>query len=604
MVNDYIEYLRSLIEVLPDKPGVYQFLDKEREIIYIGKAASLKKRVSSYFGQGKHEHFKLKVLVNKIADIKHIVVANESDSLLLENNLIKKYQPRYNVLLKDDKTFPWICVKKEPFPRVFSTRNVIKDGSVYYGPYTSGLMVRTILDLVRQLYPLRTCKYNLSQENIDSGKLKVCLEYHIGNCKAPCIGLQSMEDYEISLKQVHQILKGNIFQVVSQLKKTMRDYADNQQFEKAQLVKEKIQVLEKYRSKSTIVNPKIKNVDVYSIADEGSKAYVNCLRVVNGAIVQAHTLEMKKKLDETIKDLLEFAIVDIRQRLGSDSKEIIVPERISLPLGNVRIIVPQKGDKKQLLELSQRNVKMYQIEKRKQSDLLKPRQRTDRILNTVKKDLYLKEIPDHIECFDNSNIQGKEPVASCVVFRNARPSKKEYRHYNIKSITGADDFASMEEIIFRRYRRLLDEKQQLPQLIVVDGGKGQLNAAVKSLERLEMRGKVAIIGIAKKLEEIYFPNDSVPLYIDKNSETLKLIQQLRNEAHRFGITFHRDKRSKAMIRSELDQIKGIGEKSKEDLLKKFGSMQRIKKANIEEVSEIIGKKRAQIIKDYIEKSKI
>ena len=365
-MNDNIDYLKSLIEVLPDKPGVYQFLDKEGEIIYIGKAASLKKRVSSYFGRGKHENFKLRVLVKKIADIKHIIVANESDSLLLENNLIKKYQPRYNVMLKDDKTFPWICVKKESFPRVFSTRNVIRDGSIYYGPYTSGLMVRTILDLVRQLYPIRTCKYNISRENIEGGKLKVCLEYHIGNCKAPCIGAQTEEEYNLSIQQVHQILRGNIFQVVSQLKKTMRKYADNQQFEKAQVVKEKVEILEKYRSKSTIVNPKIKNVDVYSIADEDNKAYVNCLRVINGAIVQAHTLELKKKLDETVRNLLEYAIVDIRQRLGSDSKEIIVPERIALPLGNVRIIVPQKGDKKQLLELSQRNVKINQLEKRKQ----------------------------------------------------------------------------------------------------------------------------------------------------------------------------------------------------------------------------------------------
>jgi len=593
-----MDYLKSLIEVLPDKPGVYQFFDSKGEIIYIGKAASLKKRVSSYFSRGKHEHFKINVLVKKITDIKHIVVANESDSLLLENNLIKKYQPRYNVLLKDDKTFPWICVKKESFPRVFSTRNVIRDGSTYYGPYTSSLMVRTILDLVRQLYPLRTCKYNLSQENITNGKFKVCLEYHIGNCKAPCTGLQTEDEYDISVQEVHQILKGNIFQVVSQLKKSMKEYADNQAFEKAQVIKEKIEILEKYRSKSTIVNPKIKNVDVYSIADEENKAYVNCLRVMNGAIVQAHTLEIKKKLDETVKDLLEFAIVDIRQRLGSDSKEIIVPERINLPLGNVKIIVPQKGDKKQLLELSQRNVKMFQLEKRKQLNLVKPQQRTDRILNTVRKDLRLTETPVHIECFDNSNIQGNEPVAACVVFRNARPFKKEYRHYNIKTVTGPDDFASMEEIIFRRYRRLLEEKKSLPQLIVIDGGKGQLNAGVKSLEKLELRGKIAIIGIAKKLEEIYFPNDSVPLYIDKNSETLKLIQQLRNEAHRFGITFHRLKRNKSMVHSELDKIKGIGEKSKEDLLKKFGSVKNIREAEIDEISEIVGKKRAEIVREY------
>ena len=601
-MNERIDYLKSLIEVLPDKPGVYQFLNKEGEIIYIGKASSLKKRVSSYFGGGRKEHFKLKVLVKKIADIKHIIVANESDSLLLENNLIKKYQPRYNVLLKDDKTFPWICVKNESFPRVFSTRNVVRDGSVYYGPYTSGLMVRTILDMVRQLYPLRTCKYNLSKENIKNGKFKVCLEYHIGNCKAPCVGLQDEKDYNISVQQVHQILKGNVFQVVGQLKKTMKDFSDNQQFEKAQVIKEKIELLEKYRSKSTIVNPKIKNVDVYSIANEDNKAFVNCLRVVNGGIVQAHTLELKKKLDESVKEMLEYAIVDIRQRLGSDSKEIIVPERIELPLGYVKIIVPQKGDKKQLLDLSQRNVKMFQLEKRKQADLVKPQVRSDRILNTVRKDLRLTERPVHIECFDNSNIQGRDPVAACVVFRNARPSKKEYRHYHIKTVTGPDDFASMEEIIYRRYRRLFEEKQTFPQLIVIDGGKGQLNAAVKSLEKLELRGKMAIVGIAKKLEEIYFPNDPVPLYIDKNSETLKLIQQLRNEAHRFGITFHRDKRSKSMVHSEMDQIKGIGEKSKDELLRAFGSLSGVKNASLEELAKIIGRKRAEILWAHLQEN--
>jgi len=600
--NERYDYLKLVIEVLPNKPGVYQYLDKNGNYLYIGKARDLKKRVSSYFTRSNKDNYKMKVLVSKIASIKHIVVSTESDALLLENNLVKKHQPRYNVMLKDDKTFPWICIKNERFPRVFYTRNLIQDGSVYYGPYTSVVMVKTLIELIRQLYPLRTCKLNLDREHIKSGKYKVCLEYHMGNCKAPCINMIKQEDYNEYIKQVHQILKGNIRQVLMQLKKLMKIYSAEYRFEDAQLIKSKIEILDKYRSKSTIVNQRINNLDVFSIVEEENFAFVNYLKIVSGAIVQAHTVELKKKLDETNVDLLSLAIIDIRQKIKSDAREIIVPLRIELPLGNIRFVVPVKGDKKHLLELSERNAKHYQLERKKKAAQSKTENKTARVLETMKKDLRLKVPPKHIECFDNSNLQGTDPVAACVVFRDAKPSKKEYRHYHVKTVRGPDDFASMEEIIFRRYRRLLDENQALPQLVVIDGGKGQLNAAVKSLEKLNLHGKMAIIGVAKRLEELYYPGDKVPLYIDKNSETLKIIQQLRNEAHRFGIAFHREVRSRSMINSELDSIKGIGEQTKQRLLLHFNSVDGIRNAGFESLKEIIGLGKATILINYFKKN--
>jgi excinuclease ABC subunit C len=593
--NEYIDYLKSLIEVLPDKPGIYQFFDSKGDIIYIGKARDLKKRVASYFTNAKLQNNKLRILVRKIADVKHFIVENESDALLLENNLIKKYQPRYNVQLKDDKSFPWICVKNEPFPRVFITRNVSRDGSVYYGPYTSVNMVRTLLELLRQLFTLRTCTYKLTTENIVNQKFKVCLEYHMANCKGPCAGYQTTGEYDESIKYVHQILKGNIFQVIDHLNGLMSKYAGEYKFEEAQIIKDKISILEKYRSKSMIVNPKIDDIEVFSLAEEETAGYVNYLRIVRGAIVQAQTFELKKKLDESAKDLLSLAVVDIRQRMDSTAKEIIVPLETGLRLGLVKFTIPHRGEKKKLLELSERNAKFHMLEKRKQNESAKVKERVDRILGTVMKDLRLKEKPVHIECFDNSNIMGKSPAASCVVYKNAKPSKKDYRHFTIKTVKGPDDYASMEEIIYRRYKRILEENESLPQLVIIDGGKGQLSAATKSLEKLNLRGKTAIIGVAKRLEEIYFPGDKVPLYINKNSETLKLIQQIRNEAHRFGIKLHRNKREKIMIKSELDNIKGIGEKTRDELLKKFGSVNSILKANPVEIEMFIGKNRAGIL---------
>jgi len=595
-------YLKDILAVLPNKPGVYQYFNKEGKIIYIGKAKNLKKRVYSYFNRQYYDNNKIKVLVKKIADIKYIVVETESDALLLENNLIKKYQPRYNVLLKDDKSFPWICVKNEPFPRIFSTRNVINDGSLYYGPYTSMGMVRTILEFIRELYQLRTCKYALTDNNIAEGKFKVCLEYHLGNCKGPCEGLQSKEEYDESIVQIKNVLKGNIQSVVHHLKDTMKEYAAGYKYEEANQIKEKLELLNRYQSKSAIVNPSINNVDVFSIEDDEKSAYVNFLKVVNGAVIQAHTIEMKKKLNEDKQELLAFAITELRNRMGSNAREIILPFVPDIVPDYVSITIPKRGDKLKLLELSQRNVKYYMLEKKKQQSLRNPVKRSDRILETMQKDLRLQQKPVHIECFDNSNIQGSNPVASCVVFKNAVPSKRDYRHFNIKTVVGPDDFASMKEIIYRRYKRLQEEQKALPQLIVIDGGKGQLGAALESLGQLGLRGKIAIIGIAKRLEEIYYPGDPVPLYLDKNSETLKIIQQLRDEAHRFGITHHRNKRSKSMINSQLHNIDGIGEKTAEKLLLKFHSVNNLQKASYDEIKEIVGADKAGKVIEYFNKN--
>ncbi|RUT78828.1 excinuclease ABC subunit UvrC [Ancylomarina longa] len=595
--NKNIDHLKSIVSILPEEPGVYQFFDKNNTIIYVGKAKRLKRRVASYFNK-VHDSAKTNIMVRKIVEIRHIVVESEEDALFLENNLIKKYQPRYNVLLKDDKSFPWICIKKENYPRVQVTRHLIKDGSEYFGPYTSVKMVKILMDMIQSLYQLRTCNLSLSEEGIRDNKFKVCLEFHIGNCKAPCVGKERKENYEQRIKDIRNILKGNIGSVTGQLREKMQELANEFKFEEAHIIKEKLELLSKYQSKSTIVNPSINNIDVYSIIDDENYAYVNFLKVVNGAIIQAHTIEMKKKLDERKEDLLSLAIAEIRQKIFSTAKEILIPFELDLPIQNVRFVVPQRGDKKKLLDLSQRNVKYYRLEKLKKGEKSLKQSHSDRILDKMRTDLRLKDTPIHIECFDNSNIQGTNPVASCVVFRNARPYKKDYRHFNIKTVIGANDFASMEEIIYRRYRRLLEENKSLPQLIVIDGGKGQLGAALNSLDKLKLRGKISVIGIAKKLEEIYFPGDPYPLYLDKNSETLKTIQYLRNEAHRFGITFHRQKRSKAFIGSELDKIEGIGPKSVQKLIQKFKSVENVKKASRSELESELGKSKALTVYKY------
>ncbi len=592
--------IESLIKALPGKPGVYQYFDKDDRILYVGKAKNIKKRVGSYFTKS-HQSGKVRVLVKKISDIKFIVTETELDALLLENNLIKKYQPRYNIQLKDDKTFPWLCLKNEPFPRLFPTRIIIHDGSDYFGPYASVKMMRTILDIVKQLYQLRTCSLNLSASNIKKASYKVCLEYHIGNCKAPCIGKQTEEDYNEVVKQIKSIIKGNIGSVISELTQIMNAKADKLEFEQAQIIKEKIDILEKYKSKSTIVNPRINNVDVMSLVNGDGYSYINFLKVINGAIVQAHTIEIKKKLDETDNEVLTFALLDFRQRFESVSKEIILPFLPEIEIPDVKITVPQRGDKKHLLELSERNAKHTKIERKKQKDLIDPDRHKKRILAQMKKDLHMGELPVQIECFDNSNIQGDYPVAAMVQFLNAAPNKKAYRHFNIKTVEGANDYASMEEVVQRRYSRLVAESKSLPQLIIVDGGKGQLSSAVKALKSVGIYGKTTIIGIAKRLEEIYFPNDSVPLYLDKTSETLKIIQRLRDEAHRFGITHHRKKRELGTIKSVLTSIEGIGFSTAQKLLWKFKSVKKVKIASEKELALVIGNSKATIVYNYFHK---
>ncbi|MCW5514909.1 excinuclease ABC subunit UvrC [Muriicola sp. Z0-33] len=581
------------ITSLPETPGVYQFYDVEGKILYVGKAKNLKKRVASYFNKS-HDYGKTRILVKKIKEVRHIVVPTESDALLLENNLIKKYQPRYNVLLKDDKSYPWICIKNENYPRIFPTRKLIKDGSEYFGPYTSMRTVKTLLDLIRGVYSLRTCNYDLSRDKIEAGKYKVCLEYHLGNCKGPCEDLQTSEDYHQQINDIRDIVKGNFKSSLHYFRKQMKSLAAEMKFEEAQRIKEKIEVLENYQVKSTIVNPKISNVDVFSIISDSAYAYINFLQLAHGSIIRSHTMEIKKKLDEQDMDLLQLAIVEIRQRFNSQSREVYVPFPLKIASG-IKVTVPKLGDKKKILDLSERNAKFFRQDRFKQIKVTDPDRHTNRIMAQMKIDLRLSEEPRHIECFDNSNIQGSNPVAACVVFRNGKAAKKEYRHFNIKTVDGPDDFASMEEVVHRRYKRLIDESETLPQLIVIDGGKGQLSSALKSLELLGLRGKIAIIGIAKRLEEIYFPDDPIPLYLNKKSETLKIIQQLRNEAHRFGITFHRNKRSKAAINSALEEIEGIGEKTALELLKNFKSVKRIKEASLEELSNIVGSSKAKKI---------
>ena len=580
------EQLEIQIKSLPEVAGVYQYFDKDEKIIYIGKAKNLKKRVNSYFTK-THDNRKTSLLVKNIVRVEHIVVSSEMDALLLENNLIKKYKPRYNILLKDDKTYPWICIKKEPFPRVFFTRRVIKDGSEYFGPFTSMKTIRSLMDLIRSLYPLRSCKYDLSKEKIIAKKYKVCLEFHIGNCLAPCIGKVDPSKYDSNIRAIRDIIKGNFKSALHELGNEMNAHAVAMEFEKAQWIKEKIGNLENYQAKSTVVNPKINHVDVFSVISDESYGYINYIQVSFGAIVRSHTLEIKKKLDESDARLLQLGIVEIRQLFASTSTTVFLSENVSLG-ETLKVEVPQQGDKRKLVEMSLRNAKYFRMERFKQIKIVDPDRHVKRVTEQMKKDLRLPYAPYHIECFDNSNIQGSNPVAACVVFKDGKPSKKEYRHYNIKTVTGPDDFASMEEVVYRRYKRLQEEASPLPQLIVIDGGKGQLSSAVKSLDLLGLRGKIAILGIAKKLEEIYFPGDSIPLYLDKKSETLKILQRARDEAHRFGITFHRNKRSKSSIKSELDQIPGVGPATRDQLLTHFKSLKRVKEGTQKEMIDLLG----------------
>ena len=588
------------IQTLPQEPGVYQYFDKNDLIIYIGKAINLKRRVSSYFNK-THDSNKTRLLVKNIVRIEHIVVESEMDALLLENNLIKKHKPRYNILLKDDKTYPWICIKKERFPRIFSTRRVIKDGSDYYGPYTNKKMVYILLDLIRGLYPIRSCTFDLSKEKVAGKKYKVCLEYHIGNCLAPCENKITEEQYNQNIKAIRSILKGNFKESLQGFKTQMKEHAIKMEYEEAQKIKNKLEILETYQSKSTIVNPKINNVDVFSIVTDDQYGYVNFLQLSFGSIIRSNTLEIKKKLEETPEKILSLAIIEIRQRFNSQSPEIYLPFPLNFGK-SIRVTVPQVGDKKKILDLSERNAKYFRMERFKQIKIVDPDRHTNRLMSQMKNDLRLSSEPRHIECFDNSNLQGSNPVAACVVFKNGKPTKKEYRHYNIKTVEGPDDFASMEEVVYRRYKRLLEEKKSLPQLIIVDGGKGQLSSALKSIDRLGLRGEIAIVGIAKRLEEIYFPEDPVPLYLDKKSESLKIIQFLRNEAHRFGITLHRNKRSKKAIQSGLDFFPGIGPKTKETLLKKFKSFKRIKEANKDDLIQLIGNSKGTLLYNQLQEN--
>jgi len=594
------EHIAQLLKTLPLSTGVYQYFDKEDKILYVGKAKNLKKRVSSYFHKEHYSLGKTKVLVKKIHRIEYIVVDSEVDALLLENNLIKKLQPRYNVMLKDDKTYPWICIKKEPFPRVFSTRQIIKDGSEYFGPYSSSYAMKVLLNLIKQVYQLRSCTFNLSSENIKNGNFKLCLDYHIKKCLGPCEGLQSEENYQQSINEIRDILKGNTRKIIKPLKEQMQYHAANLEFEKAQDIKEKLAALENYQSKSTVVSPNINNVDVYTIFSDTDSAYINYFKIIDGAIVQSHNMEIKKKLEELDAELLIYGILNIRDKFHSNSKEILTNLNVLIPWEDVKLSVPQRGDKKALIDLSLRNAKYMRQEKLKKIKIVDPDRHAKRILDQLQKDLRLKSLPIHIECFDNSNIQGTNPASACVVFKHAKPSKKDYRHFNIKTVQGPDDFASMEEVVYRRYKHLQETKEPYPQLIIIDGGKGQLSSSLKALDKLGLRGQIAIVGIAKRLEEIYFPGDSLPLYIDKRSESLKLIQHLRNEAHRFSLAHHRNKRSKASLHSQLDDIPGIGPKTKTDLLKKFKSLKRIKEAPLEALTVVIGLARAKKIMQYFE----
>ncbi len=589
--------LHLKLKLLPELPGIYQFLDANGTIIYVGKAKNLKKRVGTYFSK-KQENGKTYMLVKKIVDLRYTVVNSEMDAFLLENSLIKEYQPKYNIQLKDDKTYPWICIKNEPFPRVFSTRKLIRDGSQYFGPYPNGKVLQTILHLIKSNYKLRTCSLDLKKSNITKNKFKVCLEYHIGNCLGPCAAHQTEENYDLQIKEIASILKGNVGNVIQSLKKDMLDFAINYEFEKAQEVKLRIGALEAFKTKSTVVSASIKEVDVITILNDENTAFINYMCVKNGSIIHSFTSSVKKILAETFDEILMAVLPTLRERFNSQSKEILLENATNMFIEGITFSVPQKGEKKQLLELSKNNTIQRKLEFNRQEKLVNPERHTDRIINQIKTDFRLKELPVHMECFDNSNIQGTNAVSACVVFRDAKPSKKDYRHFNIKTVEGPNDFASMEEVIFRRYKRMLEENQSLPQLIIIDGGKGQLSSALNALEKLNLRGKVAIVGIAKRLEEIFFPGDNLPIYLDKRSESLKVIQFMRNEAHRFGITHHRGKRSKAAIQSELTEIKGIGSATQELLIKKFKTVKAIKQLELDVLIKAVGESRAQIIFDY------
>jgi excinuclease ABC subunit C len=591
------EEIKLKLRLLPDKPGIYQYFDKDGVIIYVGKAKNIQKRVSSYFLKNQ-DNAKTRILVRKIEDIHYMVVDSELDALLLENSLIKKHQPRYNIQLKDDKTYPWICIKKESFPRIFPTRRVVRDGSKYFGPYSNVKVMHTLLELLKDLYPLRTCSLDLAPQKIAENRYKVCLEYHIGNCKGPCVGNETLDTYQEYITQIEAILKGNISSVIAHLKRIMLEYSAKYQFEEAQQIKNKIEQLEKFQARSTIVSPTIHEVDVITLVEDEKTAFVNYLVISNGTIIHGYTVEVRKKLEETPTDIIAFTLLEMRERFNSQSREILIESEIDLEIPGLNFFVPQRGDKKQLVDLSVRNAKFFRLEKLKHEKIKDPERHTERILAQMQKDLRLKDLPVHIECFDNSNIQGTNPVSACVVFRDAKPSKKDYRHFNVKTVVGPDDFATMEEAVFRRYRRMLDEEQSLPQLIIIDGGKGQLSAALKALEQLGLRGKIAIVGIAKRLEEIFFPGDSIPIYLDKRSESLKVIQHLRNEAHRFGITHHRNRRSKGAFVSELVQIEGIGPKTHEELMKTFKTVSKIREATPESLAAVIGKAKSNIVWEY------
>ena len=595
MISDKI---KSILKTIPTDPGVYQYFDEKGEIIYVGKAKNLKRRVSSYFNKQQQSR-KVSVLVSRIADIKFTVVANEMEALLLENNFIKQYKPRYNILLKDDKTYPWICIKNEKFPRVFLTRKKVNDGSIYFGPYPSVQTAKTLLEMLRQLYPIRNCKLILKEENIRNGHYRPCLEYHIGNCKAPCDGSIDEEEYREMIHNVKKVIKGNINEVLRDMKSQMMAHAAKLEFEQAQGIKDKYDLLENYHAKSVVCSNTIFDMEVFSFEDADASFYVNYMKIVEGAIIQSHSFEIKRKLEETAEELLSIAIVEIHQMMeNSNIKEILVPIDIDIKIEGVKFTVPQRGERFEILELSRRNAKQYRLETEKLKTLVDPERHTKRILNQMKEDLRLPVLPEVIECFDNSNFQGDYAVAAMTQFVNAKPNKSGYRHFNIKTVEGPNDFASMEEILYRRYSRLLNENQRLPDLIVVDGGKGQLSSAVKILQQLGLYGKISIIGIAEKLEEIYFPGDSIPLYIDKRSETLKVIQHIRDEAHRFGITHHRKKFEKGFIHSELNDIKGIGKQTAEKLMLELKSVKNIKEADLETLEKIIGKAKGKVVWEY------
>ena len=596
---DKSESLKEKIHILPDTPGVYMYYDAEGTVIYVGKAKNLKRRVLSYFSR-THESVRTSLLVRAIADMSYIVVPTEQDALNLENSMIKEYQPRYNVLLKDDKSYPWICVTKEDYPRVFMTRHRVKDGSKYYGPYTDASAARTVLALIRQLYPLRTCRHQITDDYIAKGKGRLCLEYHMKNCQGCCKGLVAKEQYANYIDNIKQILNGETRELMNYLRDEMTKLASELRFEEAQTLKEQYQAVERYRAKSVIISPVLDDIDVFGIDDDTNVVYVNYMHIRRGAVVRSVTLQYRRRLEETAEEILAYAIDEVRREFGAEFDEVVVPIIPDVEFSGITFTIPQRGDRAKLLEVSTRNARQAKVDWLKHLEKTDPEQRTNRLLERMKSDFRLQELPRHIECFDNSNIQGTNPVASCVVFKDGKPSKKDYRHFNIQTVEGPDDFASMKEVLTRRYSRLVNEGEPLPQLIVVDGGKGQLSSAVEALDEMGLRGVIAVVGIAKRLEEIYFPGDSVPLYIDKNSESLRVVQHLRDEAHRFGITHHRNRRSKTQTVSELDSIKGIGEATRTAILKQFRSVKKIREASEDELAQVVGKAKARILRNYFD----